>query len=186
MNFTQNMKQVTHNLKQKVHTEDSVLHSSYFIRHTSFSGGFTILFAVLIGALLFSMGLALAHITLKEVLLSAAGKQSDAAFFLADTGAECALYFDLRIGNTFPNSSTAQRDSDGVIRCNNTSIPLTFLPASSGAAATSFRLLVGSACADVLVTKTTEPKTVIESRGRNDCGTGINPSRVERALRVRY
>lgn len=157
------------------------------------SRGFTVLFAVLVGSLLFSIGLAIAHLSLREIVLSAAGKQSETAFFAADTGVECALYFDLRVGNTFPNSDTAPRDADGLIECSGSSVvALTFLPATSLAATTTFRILTTDpACADVTVGKVKAQgqipqKVVIEARGRNDCGTGVNPARVERALRVRY
>lgn len=175
-------------------------------RSANHTRGFTILFAVLIGSLLFSLGLAIAHLSIKEIVLSAAGKQSETAFFAADTGIECALYWDLRVHNTFPDFNTAPRDPDGAINCNGGSVTLNFttplppeaypkepLPGgNANAATTTFRLVYSTGCADITVGKTrsqgpgTPGRTVIESRGRSDCGTEFNPARVERALRVRY
>lgn len=157
-------------------------------RSASCARGFTLLFSVLIGSLLFSVGMAIAHLAAKEVVLSAAGKESEAAFFAADTGVECALYWDLRVGYTFPTSTAARRDPDGRIKCNNNdNVTLTFSPVTASAATTTFQLPLSYGCAYVTVGKTASPeRVVIESRGRNECGGGVNPARVERALRVRY
>lgn len=163
-------------------------YSSFDIRASS-TAGFTLLFAVLVGGLLFSIGIAIANIALKEIVLASAGKESETAFYAADTGTECALYWDLRVGATFPNSETASRRSS--ITCNRSPISLTVTGQTSSAATTVFRINFSPSCADVVVGKT-KPQggapgsTVIESRGRNDCGAGDNPARVERALRVRY
>ncbi|MEK7208622.1 MAG: hypothetical protein AAB699_03720 [Patescibacteria group bacterium] len=151
--------------------------------------GFTLLFAVLIGSLLFSLGLAVSHVALREVVLAAAGKESERAFYAADAGSECALYFDLRVGGTFPDSSSAPRRAS--VACAGGTSALTVVSETGFAATTTFRLSLASQCADVAVGKVkpqgrASGRTVIESRGRNDCGEGDNPARVERALRVRY
>jgi hypothetical protein len=145
---------------------------------------------VLVGALLFSLGIAIANLAVKEIILSSAGKDSETAFFAADTGTECALYWDLRVPGTFPNSQTSPRDADNSIQCNGASAALSYVW-NTREATTTFRLsLTENSCAEVQVGKTSSPaRTVIESRGRNDsnCGnTDANPARVERALRVRY
>ncbi|OHA20772.1 MAG: hypothetical protein A2849_02490 [Candidatus Taylorbacteria bacterium RIFCSPHIGHO2_01_FULL_51_15] len=156
-------------------------HTSYFILHTSSQRGFTLLFAVLIGSLLFSVGIAIAHLSLKEIVLSSAGKESEKAFFAADTGTECALYWDRREG-IFPNTAGGSPPS---LRCAGADITAESVIAIQGGAATTFTVPPsGSPCAEVIVYKT--DTTIIESRGRSECGTGVNPARVERALRVRY
>lgn len=153
------------------------------------TAGFTLLFAVLIGSLLFSVGLAIAHVAVKEIMLSAAGKQSETAFFAADTGIECALYWDLRVGQdetVFPHSNAEQNRKS--LACGGVSnVPISLVGESSTSATSTFTLsFAPSGCAQVLVGKTVSGSTVIESRGRNDCGKGDNPARVERAIRVRY
>ncbi|MDO8594702.1 MAG: pilus assembly PilX N-terminal domain-containing protein [bacterium] len=182
-------------------------HNSYFIIPNSSEKGFTLLFAVLVGSLLFSIGIAIAHLALRELVLSAAGKQSETAFFAADTGIECALYFDRVVGKNpltpvFPNSETAPGDADGFIKCDNDDeVQLTFETPTATAATTTFRMNfpvsdtnpTGS-CVDVTVGKVApqDPapaRAIIEARGRNDSDCGsllLNPGRVERALRVRY
>ncbi len=147
-------------------------------------GGFTLLFAVLIGSLLFTLGLAIGNIALKEVVLSSAGKQSEKAFFSADAGTECALYWDIQ-KNAFPDRNGR---SPTIIDCAGTPITPTVSVANSQSATTAFELKKDSFCAEVQVTKTSAPTatTLIESRGRSDCDSGENPARVERALRVTY
>jgi len=154
------------------------------------ASGFTLLFAVLIGSLLFAIGIAIANLTIKEIILSAAGKESETAFFAADTGTECALYWDLRVSGTFPSSQSSPRDPDNTIQCNGANVGLSYAWTATEAT-TTFRLGLGSeSCAEVRVGKTVNPaRTIIESHGRNDsdcASTDSNPARVERALRVRY
>lgn len=155
----------------------------------SASSGFTVLFAVLLGSLLFSLGIAISQLSVKEIVLSSAGKQSEAAFFAADTGIECALYWDLRPnGSVFPKSNKAGEPPLTPVTCNGGSNPVSFLvdPTSTAATTTFSLAFVPAGCAYVRVGKTFAGSTVIESRGQNECGSGVNPGRVERALRVRY
>ncbi|OHA46081.1 MAG: hypothetical protein A3G61_03895 [Candidatus Taylorbacteria bacterium RIFCSPLOWO2_12_FULL_49_67] len=166
--------------------------TSYFILHTSSRKGFTILFAVLIGSLLFSLGIAIAHLSIREVSISIAGRESSYAFFYADTGIECALYWDFNIGRkelVFP-SSFDEFDESGraAIACGgNQNVPVSLVSGNSAAATSTFTLnFAPRGCAIVTVGKTTSGYTMLESRGRNDCGSAPNPGRVERALRVRY
>lgn len=56
--------------------------------------GFTVLFATLVGSLVLAIGLAILSITIKQITLASAGRQSQLAFYAADAGAECALYLD--------------------------------------------------------------------------------------------
>jgi hypothetical protein len=78
------------------------------IHHKSFSNsqaGFSVLFAALIGGLLLSVGVAILSITLKQITLASAGRESQKAFYAADTGTECALYLDRGGGNSNCNGS---------------------------------------------------------------------------------
>lgn len=58
--------------------------------------GFTLLLAALISSIVLSIGAAIYGIAIKELQLSTLGRNSQYAFFAADTGAECALYWDVR------------------------------------------------------------------------------------------
>ncbi len=146
--------------------------------------GFTLLFAVLVGSILFSMGIAVANVAVKEIVLSASAKHSAEAFYAADGGAECALYWDLREPGTFPQTGSSPRPRVSIV-CGGVTVSLEF---SSGAS-TAFSVPFYSSCTEVLVIKGASGgggDTIIESRGRNICGSGDNPARAERALRVRY
>lgn len=60
--------------------------------------GFTLLFASLISALVLAVGIAILNISLKQLVLSSAGKESQQSFYSADSGIECALYLDRGAG----------------------------------------------------------------------------------------
>ncbi len=165
--------------------------------------GFTLLFAVLVGSLLFTIGVSIANLAVKELVLSSAGKESEKAFYAADMGTECALYFDVQVPGTFPSSvgviPTDLSPGDILsenIKCNGINkIDLTYISSTLNSATTSFQIMFPdlASCAYVTVGKTKPDakkkypgSTLIESRGQNDCGNRDNSRRVERALRVRY
>ncbi len=56
--------------------------------------GFTIFFAMLVGGLALAVGVAIYDLTVRELDLSSTATQSQYAIYAADTGAECALYWD--------------------------------------------------------------------------------------------
>ena len=143
--------------------------------------GFVLLLAMLVSSLLLSIGLAVFNITIKQVTLASAGRESQFAFYVADTGIECALYWDIQHG-AFAVSSASD------IMCNEQTfsvggsgfdVPMTF----------TINFPPDLYCAIVSVTKTDlgggATRTIIESRGYNTCDTS-NTRRVERAIRVRY
>lgn len=57
--------------------------------------GFTLLFAVLVSIMVLAVGTSIINISLKQVILSSSGRESQFAFYAANTGMECALYWDL-------------------------------------------------------------------------------------------
>ncbi len=58
--------------------------------------GFTIFFAVLISSLALTVGLVIYDLLNRSLALSGFATQSQYAIYAADTGAECALYWDLK------------------------------------------------------------------------------------------
>jgi hypothetical protein len=56
--------------------------------------GFTLLFAVLVSTLVLAIGASIISIALKQVILSGSARDSQFAFYAANTGVECALYWD--------------------------------------------------------------------------------------------
>jgi hypothetical protein len=85
--------------------------------------GFALLFSVLLASLLLTIGLSIFSIALKELAISSASVRSIHAFYAADSGRECALYWDIKRGeipNLFDNNKTT-----GNITCGSNSIHIT-------------------------------------------------------------
>lgn len=144
--------------------------------------GFTLLFSVLVSSLLLAIGLAVFNIGQKELILSSTARESQFAFYAADTGIECALYWDFKHGTFSP----APFPSD--ITCSE--ITVTGVGGKDYGTEATFRLKFSpepdSYCVDVTVLKTDSPRrTYVEARGYNTC-VETNPRRVERAIRVKY
>jgi len=73
--------------------------------------GFALLFAVITASVLLTIGLSIFNISLKELLLSTASRDSQVAFYAADSARECALYWDIR-QSAFPTCIGDDCDSD--------------------------------------------------------------------------
>ncbi len=165
--------------------------------------GFALLFAVLAASLLLSIGLSIFLLTVKELALSSYTRDSQFSFYAADSGAECALYWDLKgnNGTTFATSSNYYGVSPYQINCGNVTINPLLEPTDSSDATTTFAMPLNdvtgqSYCALVTVAKsdpnhTGISSTNISSRGYNDCNSSAvpvygNQNLVERALYVSY
>lgn len=147
--------------------------------------GFTLLIAVLVSGILLALGLAIFNIASKELTLSSSGRESQFAFYAADSGIECALYWDYR-ENAFSTTSPKQPVCAGI---DVTNYAIAF-DSGTGAYTTSFSVPLGggtvSPCTDVTVIRTHYPtKTTVVSAGYNTCVT-TNPRRIERAIQVQY
>jgi len=140
--------------------------------------GITIYIAVTITAALILVSFAIINITLKQIALSGAGRDSQAAFYAADSGIECALYWNLRNPTSPGMSAFATSTPLQNINCNNTPIVVSRI----GATSTFTMLFAQPYCAKVTVAKI-NASTTIESRGYNTCST-TNVRRVERAILV--
>lgn len=160
--------------------------------------GFTVLFSVIVSAIVLAIGISIANITLKQIIISSAGRESQIAFYAADSGAECAMYYDLKNTNIFNLTVPPSYDS---INCfNNTAdaSSVTFDGSVSGSATTTFTIYFKDSsgnqtqlCAKVSVGKHDfnsdgiADKTIIESRGHNVCDPN-NPRQLERGLEITY
>jgi predicted aconitase with swiveling domain len=174
--------------------------------------GFTLFFATLVAALSLAIGLAIYDLTSRELILSATATQSQYAIFAADSGADCALYWDSKYGsliNTDTDGSAFAAPNDmslsgvaiggqGVV-CNSEDLfannavtgYVIALPQVTATQATStFEISVGSTlvapCALVTVSKDAVTKfTTVTSHGYNTCNPNA-PDRLERTLQVIY
>ncbi len=145
-----------------------------YFKHTNNKKGFTLLLAVLITSIILGMSVGISVFIIRELLISSIGRESQKAFFAADSGVECALYWDLK-QNAFATSSTR------VISCAGSS------PTVGGASGISeFDLaFTNGACSRVKVDKTIPSSTTINSAGHNICNLS-DPNRVERSLQISY
>ena len=154
--------------------------------------GFTLLIAVMVSGVLLSIGLAIYNIVSKQIILSSAGRESQFAFFAADTGVECVLYWDSNY-DAFSSSSVQVISCGGSRPIDPTTIIKTYDQNPSHTMTTTttqFSFSMGAAlanpCVDVKVVRTEGPtRTTVESLGHNTCVL-TNPRRIERAIRVQY
>lgn len=164
--------------------------------------GFTLLIATVTTSMLLLISFVVVNVALKQILLADAGEESQHAFYAADRGLECALYWDLTDAQfqifRQPGSSFAT-DTPGTIRCSEEEI-------TSGVQAVPIggifvRSLIGGGdtdptsifmlqspnneCAVVQVTKNVDGTTTVDSRGYNTCDTNA-PRRFERGVTITY
>lgn len=76
-------------------------------------GGYTLLFAVLVSSIVLGVALSILSISRRELLLSSNARESQYAFYAADSGLECASYNDL-VGNVFSGSSNPTVTCKGI------------------------------------------------------------------------
>jgi Tfp pilus assembly protein PilX len=162
-------------------------------RHTH-DRGFTLLLAALVSSIVLSLGAAIYSLAVKELQLSSLGRDSQYAFFAADTGAECALYWDVRY-DYFATSAPASVVAPDP-RCDTqsftalgraTSYPYTMsfsLDVSVPSSATTY-------CTKVSVTKAQSGgvlQTTIHSDGYNgSCATYATSKRtLQRSVELHY
>ena len=151
--------------------------------------GFTLLLSVLIASIMLALGVSIFNILSEQLIISDLGKQSQYAFYAADTGLDCALYHDFQ-NNAFPTST-----SSGTIECADSNRNISSSKVGGDEHEHIFHINLGSEhCAEVIVTKEVSgglTTTEIESRGYNkgwtgsDC-TDTHPKKLERAIRVSY
>jgi len=155
--------------------------------------GFVSLIALLLANVFLMIGLSVYSISIKELGLSFGGRESLFAFYAADGGMECALYWDIQ-QEAFATSSLVRLDPQEIDCGGNNGIPFSYTAGALNEGISEFNFRFGGAVSDpcvfVTVEKTVDPVTggtwtEIISRGRNSCDTS-DPRRVERAWRVTY
>ncbi len=175
--------------------------------------GFTLFVAMIVSSLLLAVGFSISNIILKQLLLSGSGKDSQIAFYAADSGAECAQFWDARDGNGVDliadgPFATSTATTDFTIKCGRGVVDFSKSTSMTVPGLVTSTLVVDystsdyKACALVLIekgfTKIDEedvPYTKVVSRGYNSslitAGTTkacdlSNKRTVERGLVVQY
>lgn len=173
------------------------------------NNGFVLFFSLIISSIVLSIISGIILIAYKELIISSTGRESQKAFYSADAGTECALYWDVKHplpgyenNSVFPSSNTPISPMPLTIptACGGQDITINFStnpsdpPPSATAATSTFTLNIFSSgvCAtvvDVVVSKYVDEllneKTKIDSHGYNTCDP-TNPRRVERGIRITY
>lgn len=147
--------------------------------------GFTLFIAVIVMGTLLLIATGIVSLAVKQAFISASGRESQHAFYAADTGIECALYWDVQN----PAGISAFATSTGsTIFCNkdaNNPGNTWVVGGSYTSVINHIDFLPDPYCAIVTVTKGLDGSTEIESMGYNTCDP-LNPRRVERAVRATY
>ncbi len=169
--------------------------------------GFTILVAVVTAGILLIIAMSIGGIALKEQMLSIANKDSQIAFYAADSGVECAMYWDQSAngGGKFVWANGADGGNNlEPISCNGRDISYS-LDTGSNQENYSYTFLVPgipvgivsnnqTTCAVVKILKNigdinlgqdqTRMYTTIQSYGYNTCAASL--SRLERGITTNY
>ncbi|MSR87891.1 MAG: hypothetical protein EXS69_01850 [Candidatus Zambryskibacteria bacterium] len=147
--------------------------------------GFTLFIAVVITGTLLLISTGIINLAVKQSFISNSGKESQMAFYAADTGIECALYWDVKN----PTGISAFATSTGsTIYCNrdgNNPSNQWVVGGSTVSIINKITFLPDPYCTIVTVTKVDNGTTKIESLGYNTCD-GVSGRRVERAVRASY
>ncbi len=147
--------------------------------------GFTLFIAIITTSILLMVSFVVANIVLKQINSIYIAQQSQYAFYAAESGVECAMYWDLK--NTtgvsaFDPTIPVSPATRSVIYCNG--IDQTVGGLGTDYATSTFTIdPLSSGCVEVSVGKY-QTLTVIESRGYNTCVSGSR--RFERAFTVTY
>jgi Tfp pilus assembly protein PilX len=144
------------------------------IKIKKFSDGFTLLLALITANIVLIISLGVYGIIIREIELSGLGRESQIAFYAADSGIECVLYWDVKKGLLSTTTPTT-------IECLGQSFSV------GGSLITSFKLNFNNgACAKVIVNKTNPSVTQVDSYGYNfDCDSSLS-RKVERGIRITY
>jgi Tfp pilus assembly protein PilX len=144
------------------------------MKKQKFNKGFTLLLALIVANAVLIMGLGVYGIIIREIELSGLGRESQIAFYAADSGTECALYWDIKKG-AISTTTPVQ------IECGSQFI------SAGGSLRSSFNLnFDNGACARIIIDKSNPPRTQIDSYGYNFNCDAIRPRKVERGIRITY
>lgn len=169
---------------------------SYYITDNKMKNneGFALLFAIVTTSIMLLVSFIVMNVALKQVIIASSNQESQYAYYHAESGVDCAIYWDLKNPSGVSAFAT---ETASTIHCNG----LTLANGAGGnviggggyANATSTFTLTGmqpKGCVTVKVAKVPTPEssyglTRIESYGYNNCNVG-EIKRVERGITITY
>lgn len=150
--------------------------------HAPHKRGFALLISVVLTSVVLALGIALLDIAYKQVLLSSSAKNSQYAFYNADSALECALYYDQQQNAFYYGSTYAS-----AIQCSNLNVT-NFAANQDGTQRTtvfSVPCVGGGTSGDITIIKTPSGNTSIYANGYSTCDAS-SKSRIERGLKAKY
>lgn len=141
-------------------------------RINSRSRGFIMLYTALVVSLLLAVTASMASIAFKRTQLSITNEASQNAFYAAESGLECGIYWD--------RNEDAFEDNE-VIECAGETPTVSTAPTSVWSFTIPFD---NDTCADVTIDRRGANSVLVESRGYNNCGSGSR--RFQRGVSARY
>jgi len=146
--------------------------------------GFALLYSVIVISLILTIAISISNVTYKQTILSGLARDSQIAFYQADAGVECGLFYDVARG-MFPQG-TLLVNAPSTIDCGGKLLKIDDTASSDDY---FVYVLEGSTepCYTIVLDKTDLAlgiSSVIRAFGHNICTPG--PRQVERALEVRY
>lgn len=163
--------------------------------------GVSIFIAVTIMGILILISFAVVNITIKSSQFASTGRDSQYAFYAADAGIECAVYWDGKFDSfatSTPGSVTCAANPAITTNSQNPIAGTTTASRVGGGTDANPTSVFGlsfntgsepvNSCAIITVRKYYQGgalRTYIKSRGYNTCDT-TNPRRVERGVEVTY
>lgn len=151
--------------------------------------GFTLFISIMVAGTLLLVSTAIINVAVKEAFITSAARESQYAFYAADTGLECALFWDVQNPNGISAFATSTTSN---IFCNqdanNSTNPTPQLVGGNNESTFLLTFNPDPYCARVIVRKSFSGGnivTTIDSYGYNSCDTS-NPRRVQRAVRAIY
>lgn len=156
---------------------------TYVRRRMHTSRGFALLIAVVLTSVVLALGIALLDIAYKQVVLSSSAKNSQYAFYNADSALECALFYDSTT-TAFIYNSTYNLNT---IQCSNLTVTSPAATQDAIQRTTTFNVPCsgGGTSAVVTIIKTTANATNIYANGYSSCDPLLQ-TRIERGLKAKY
>lgn len=148
--------------------------------------GISLVISLIMMTLLLSLSLSISNIILRQIRLTNVSTNSQTSFYAADSGLDCAIYWDTHTDGTVSNgflgvytdpyfgTSTSYNASNNPVKCGiGTGAPMGWqkqVNTGTSIATTTFAINYGKSCAQIEVVKTPF-RTKISSNGYN---TGAN------------
>jgi hypothetical protein len=141
--------------------------------------GFTLFIAMIVMATLLLVSSTIAALAVRGSFIYSTARESQKAFYAADSGMECALFWDVKSPSGLSAFATSTVTD---ITCNNNA---PYPVGGTDQSEFEISLTPSPLCAKVIVTKLANGSTIIESSGYNTCDSS-SPRRVQRSVRATY